>query len=127
MKEIVDTNVILRFLVKDQAEHFKQAEAWFREAETGKRELWIEPIVVAEACFVLESFYKLSRDEIGRSMRVLLSQRWLNVAERETLLGLWQWYLGGLHFVDSYLIAWSHVHEGSLLTFDQKAARRART
>jgi len=121
--EIVDTNVILRFLVGDNKQQQQKAKKWFREAQQGKRKLVIEPVVVAEACFVLESFYQKSREEIASAFEVFLSQSWLKVEERKALLLLWDKYRQGLHFVDSYLYARAQTTHSSLLSFDQKLAR----
>ena len=125
MKQVLDTNVILRFLVGDQPDQQAQAKQWFLDAQAGNRELWLDQTVVAECCFVLESYYKKSRPEISISMQSLISQRWIYVHEREALINLWEYYLGGLHFVDSFLIAWSRVTNSSLLTFDRTMAKRA--
>jgi predicted nucleic acid-binding protein len=118
--QVVDTNVILRFLVGDNKSQQRQARTWFLEAQEGKRKLVIKPLVVAETCFVLESFYRQKREEIAGAFEVFLAQRWLEVADRKTMLSLWQWYREGLHFVDSFLLAWAKENEGEILTFDRQ-------
>ena len=57
-EEVVDTNVLIRFFVGDNKVQQKRARNWFSQAQKGKRKLAIKTIVVAETCFVLESFYK---------------------------------------------------------------------
>lgn len=123
--EVVDTNVIIRFLVGDNLKQQQQAVQWFSEAEAGKRKLRIKPIVVAEATFVLESFYKKSRQEIADAFEVFLSQRWMQVDEREVLLSIWPLYKQKLHFVDSYLIASARVGQDTVLSFDQALLKQA--
>lgn len=118
MAEILDTNVLLRFLVGDDKKQLEQAKAWFIQAEKGKRTIVVKALVVAEACFVLESCYGRSRKEIAETMEVFLSQRWLQVEDREELLNLWSWYRQGLHFVDSFLLSWVKIHRAQLLSFD---------
>lgn len=86
---ILDTYVILRFLVGDDRGQFEKAQRWFREAEEGERDIGVSTIVIAEACFVLESFYQKSREDIADAMEVFLSQRWLQVEERDVLINLW--------------------------------------
>ena len=119
MIEILDTNVLVRFLTRDNEEQYKQAVVWFKEAEKGKRKIVIMPLVVAETCFVLESFYKKDKDEISEKMEALLSQRWLKVFERKTMIFLWRWYKKNYHFVDSFLIAWAKTNKGKVLGFDK--------
>lgn len=124
MSEIVDTNVIVRFLVGDNRLQQAKARSWFEEAEKGKRKLVIKPIVVAEACFVLESFYKKTRLEISEAFEVFLSQRWFRVDERGVLLNLWQFYIKNLHFVDSFILSWSKINNASILSFDQRLLKK---
>lgn len=123
-KNYLDTNVLLRFFLKDNEKQYSQVKLWFKEAETGKRTLIVTAVVVAESCFVLESFYKKSRQDISRVMQVFLSQRWLRVEERQALLNVWEDYGKNMHFVDAYLKALATVNEGGLLTFDKKLAAK---
>jgi predicted nucleic-acid-binding protein len=126
MYDLVDTNVILRYLVGDNREQQERAAGWFAEGEHGKRRLVITALVVAESCFVLKSFYKKSRTDIAEAFEVLLSQRWLIVEDREVLLALWQWYRDGLHFVDSYLLAQAEKRGARVLSFDAQVKKRSR-
>lgn len=123
---ILDTNVLVRFLVGDHKEHQESAERWFTSAENGKITIVIDPVVIAETTFLLESFYKLHRDHIASAMEVFLSQRWLEVREREALLGLWHYYREGLHFVDSYCLASAQNAGASVLSFDKKVKNRSK-
>ncbi|GEM_PF-180879 len=122
-REILDTNVLLRFFVGDEALQQKEASLWFSEAEKGKRKIVLNSLVVAEATFVLESFYKKDRKEIAEVFEVFISQRWLDVPERDVLLGLWSWYIKGLHFVDSFLLSWASLSDLAILSFDKPLKR----
>lgn len=118
--EIVDTNVLVRFFVGDNKEQQERARSWFLQAQKGKRKLVIKTLVVAETCFVLESFYKKQRSEIADVFEVFLAQSWLIVEERDVLLSLWTWYKNGFHFVDSYLLSWANNKNSSIVSFDKK-------
>ena len=84
-KFFLDTNVLVRFLVGDNAAHQRQAEQWFEQAERGERAIVVTPVVIAETSFVLESYYKLDREAIADRLEVFVSQRWLNVEDRSAL------------------------------------------
>lgn len=122
---LLDTNVLLRYLVRDNQAHYQQAEEWFGAAEKGQIDIIVPTIIIAEACFVLESVYKKSRPDIAEAMEVFLSQRWLKVPDRRILLGIWNDYRSGLHFVDCYLLSSAQVGNISILTFDEKLKRKA--
>ncbi len=121
---LLDTNVLIRFLIGDNSAQKKQAEAWFKEGEKGTKDILVSAVVVAETCFVLESFYKISRSDIARSLDVFLNQRWMKVPERDVLHALWAYYLKGLHFVDSYLCASSSIYGMDILTFDKELLKK---
>lgn len=121
---ILDTNVLVRFFVGDNTTQRTEAEQWFKEAERGTRSIVITPIVIAETSFVLESFYKQRRNSIADALEVMIGQRWLRVEERNVLLRTLSHYRKGLHFVDSYLRAWTTVHGGDILTFDKDLKSR---
>lgn len=121
---ILDTNVLLRFLVGDNKSQQIQAIEWFRQAEKGEIKIIVVPLVIAETCFVLESFYKQNRSDIISSMEVFISQRWLRVENRDVIKHTWFYYQNNLHFVDSYLLAWSKISQDGILSFDQKVLNK---
>lgn len=121
---ILDTNVLLRFLVGDNKLQQIKAIEWFRQAEKGEIKIIVVALVVAEACFVLESFYKQNRSDIISSMEVFISQRWLRVENRDVIKHTWFYYQNNLHFVDSYLLAWQKISQDGILTFDQKVLNK---
>jgi len=123
IESIIDTNVILRFLVGDVPHQQEEARKIFSEAQKGTFKIHIKPLIIAEACFVLESFYKKSRDDISDAFEVFLAQKWLIVEDRNAMLSLWSHYRRGFHFVDSYILAWCTVKNAQLLTFDKDLLR----
>lgn len=126
MINLLDTNVLLRFLVGDNKVQQHKAIFWFQQGEKGERKIIVSPVVVAETAFVLESFYRQNRVKIADSLEVFLSQHWLQVEDREALLGLWNWYRQGLYFVDSFLIAKAKSSQAAILSFDQKLVKPGR-
>lgn len=116
----VDTNVILRLLVGDNLKQKKQALKWFDEARRGEKALTISTIVIAEAVFVLESFYEKERLEIAGIMKDFVSNQWIDIPDRDALLAMWPYYIHGLHFVDSFLIAFSKTQSVGILSFDKQ-------
>ncbi len=118
--KLLDTNVLLRFLVGDNKEQQSLAEKFFNQGQKSEFNIIVYPLVIAEAAFVLESHYNKKRSEIASKMQVLLSQRWLKVKNRAALLSLWDDYLDGLRFVDSFLLNQAKIDSASLLSFDKE-------
>ncbi len=82
---LLDTNVILRFLLEEDSPQKRKAIQWLQEAQRGQRSIVVTPLVVAEASFVLESYYKVDRNVIADQHEVFVSQRWLEVEDRLAL------------------------------------------
>ena len=68
----LDTNVLVRLLVKDDEQQTKAAYRRFKEAETNKEVLFIPVLVVLETVWVLESVYEVTKQEILDSIDELL-------------------------------------------------------
>jgi predicted nucleic-acid-binding protein len=127
MVELVDTNVVVRFLVGDNVNQKEIAAKWFWEAQEGRKKLWIKSVVVAETCFVLESVYKLPRKRIADALMTLVGQKWIGVEDRDALKNLWPLYIQGLHWVDSCLLATIRSKQYGLLTFDKELLRKLKS
>lgn len=123
----IDTNIVVRFLVRDDE---KQAALVYRRLKNAeaKKEVFLVPLlVVLETIWVLESIYDVSRIEILDSFDELLLMPVLNfetpeviqraiVFARETTLDL-----------SDLLIAHSARRLGcdSVITFDKRAVKSA--
>ena len=116
--------MLVRYFVRDVEEQYVQAEAWLKEASKGKRELAISAMVVAEVCYVLESFYKRDRREITDNLGSTLSQKWMKVPERRVLLAAIELFAQGEQIVDGYLICKAKTGDGKVLSFDKKLVKK---
>ena len=123
-KTLLDTNIILRYLVGDVREQYDLAGKLFRQAERGEVALEVLPTIVAEACFVLTSFYKKSTSEVAEAMEGFLSVPWMEAEHRAALQGMWEWYRNGQHFVDSYLLALEKYEGYDVVSFDKKLLKK---
>ncbi len=65
----VDTNVIVRFLVRDDEQQANAARKRLKQAEKRRERLFVPLLVVLETIWVLESAYDKSRAEILDSIR----------------------------------------------------------
>ncbi len=121
---VIDTNVLVRFLIGDGPSQFQLAKKWFTEAEYGQREIVIPAVVVAETVFVLQKFYKKPFGEIAEALKDLVIHNYLRVEQRSLLLAALKFYSEGKHFVDSYLLAICQQSGYELLTFDKQLKKQ---
>ena len=72
-RRLVDTNLIVRFLVQDHEKHAKAAGKLFEACDRGDLVIVLLPAVLAECVFVLESFYQHGRGDIASALGTLIS------------------------------------------------------
>ena len=119
-KYIADTNFILRYLLADNEESYKQTKSIFDEARIGKCHIDIEQSVFTETIFVLSSFYEVPRVEIVRILKSLLSYKGIKTNLDCYSTALDTYLEHNIHIVDAIIATKSKMDNIEVLTFDQK-------
>ena len=102
----VDTNVFLRFFVRDSESFYQKAKELFEKAENGEVKLETSDLVVAEIVWVLESYYDFSRAEIKEVIDTILETRNIRVANHARVKeAIILYALGKVDFIDGYNIS----------------------
>ncbi|MFP4485703.1 MAG: PIN domain-containing protein [Campylobacterales bacterium] len=73
MVYLLDTNVIIRFLVGDDANYLEKSTLYFEQIEMGSMEVEILGEVLMEAFFVLTKFYRLPKADVISDLKTILS------------------------------------------------------
>ena len=68
----LDTNVLVRFLVRDDKKQAEIVYRIFKRAESRNEPFFVPLLVVLETIWVLESVYEIPREEIRASLQKLL-------------------------------------------------------
>ncbi|MFH0789579.1 MAG: type II toxin-antitoxin system VapC family toxin [Pseudomonadota bacterium] len=121
-KVFADTNIFLRYLTNDVPDQADAVEELFRSAAIGDILLITNSLVIAEIVWTLESFYKLSREDIQVKVLAILNTPGLEVADSDLILQAIAWYKDkNVDFLDGYNGAWL-TSQGikTAYTFDQK-------
>jgi predicted nucleic-acid-binding protein len=117
---LLDTNVILRFLIGDDPPLARRATALMERVEQGTEAVIITEEVLTETTWTLESFYEVPRVEIAQRLTALLNLSGVQVSARETLFQALQFFAGGrADFVDCLLAARGHQRNVAVYTFDE--------
>lgn len=112
--EMLDANIILRYLLNDNEKMADEAEKIIRG---GAAQVTIE--VIAEVVYVLKGVYSIERDTIKSSLLDFLSE--VQTTEPEVMkLGLKTYAEHNLDFVDCILYAYNRVKGYGIKTFDKK-------
>jgi predicted nucleic acid-binding protein len=123
MKErlLIDTNLVVRYLVGDHEPHRKAAERIFEACDRGDFALVILPEVLGECVFVLESFYEYPREKIAATLFALVENPGIEMVDSVIHIdALNRYALNKLHFVDCTLAAYGAARQLRVATFDQE-------
>lgn len=119
-RRLVDTNLIVRYLVQDHEKHARAAGRLFDACDRGDVVIVVLPVVLAECVFVLESFYKHPRTDIASALRQLISSPGVEISEVTVQLDALKRYKGTkAHFVDCLIVANAVAKNIPVSTFDQ--------
>ena len=116
----VDTNVFLRFLLNDHKTQSPAANKLFKEAGKGKITLTTSSLIMAEMVFTLDSFYKLSKQEIIKKVHAILFFEGLKITEKNILIQAITFYeKKNIDFIDAYGAAFALENKIDICSFDR--------
>ncbi len=119
-QRLVDTNLIVRYLVQDHTKHAQAANELFEACDRGDIVIVVLPVVLAECVFVLESFYKHPRADIASALGRLISSPGVAISEVTVHLdALNRYKRAKAHFVDCLIAATAVAKQVPVFTFDQ--------
>ncbi len=116
----VDTNVIVRLLVEDDARQSAAARAVF---EGGP--VWIAKTVLLETEWVLRSLYQLEVAEIQVALRRLAGLSGVRLEDEAAVVRAFDLCGKGLDFADALHLS-SRAADARFVTFDRALVRRAK-
>ena len=115
----VDTNVLLRFLVKDDSRKAQQVNRLIQAARGGKKNLLIETAVIIEIAYVLDRYYKLSKGQVCEKLRSVLALSFVEIPDRDELSEATEVYAThGVDFIDALLFIRALRNGRQLLSYD---------
>lgn len=119
-RRLVDTNLIIRYLVQDHEKHAKAAGKLFDACDRGDVVIVALPTVLAECVFVLESFYEHPRGDIASALGRLISSPGVEISAVATHLdALDRYRKTKIHFGDCLIAATAATENMPVASFDQ--------
>lgn len=114
--QIVDANIILRYLLNDIEDLANKATDILEN-----NEIFIPNEIIAEVVYVLEKVYKVKRKEIQKSLSEFLTYDNIITADIDILLESLEIYSKRqLDFVDTLLLSYRKIKKYTVFTFDKK-------
>ena len=121
----LDTNVLVRFLVRDDKKQAEIVYRLFKRAESRNDPFFVPLLVVFETIWVLESVYEIPREEIRASLQKLLLMPILIFEAQSALQSTLSSAQTNKIDIANLLIAHSAKFSNcdGVLTFDKKASK----
>ena len=115
--KLIDTNVILRYLLDNIRKQHDQAAAVIKDVA------FTLPEVFAEVVYVLSGYYGVDRESVHEALTKLLQD--VNIANKDAIIQSLDIYReSSLDFVDCVFIGRNHVLGDDVFSFDKKLNRR---
>jgi len=83
MMKGLDTNILVRFLVKDDRKQAEKASLYIRKAAAGGESCFINSIVLCELVWVLESAYQYDRRDIADVLERILATKQFEIERKD--------------------------------------------
>ena len=116
----VDTNLVVRFLVRDDEKQAARAASLIRA-----NEVWISKTVLLETEWVLRSLYGFSTEKLVGSLRSLAGLPTVFLEDESVAAKALEWSQEGLDFADALHVS-SAISADEFATFDEELARKVR-
>lgn len=117
---IVDTNIFLRFFVKDNESFYQKAKKYFNEAKDKKVVLILLNQVIFEIDYVLKGVYKFSRQESADILKNLVKTSYFQIENRYIIAEAIEKYAEkSVDLVDLFLLETARYKKAEVLSFDK--------
>src|SRR3989344_5810356 len=116
-KNLIDTNLIIRFLVNDDPQKVSQVERLLKD-KSNKNVLL--DTVVAEIIWVLLSYYSIEKEEIVEKVRALIHVETIECNAFLINRALTIWENNIISYIDAYLAAVAELGNMTLYTYDKR-------
>lgn len=126
-RSLPDTNIIVRYLVGDNATLHAKAKTFFDKVKNGSEKAIILESVVAECVYVLTKIYKVPREKAAGSLIDILHYKGIANDDQKELIHALTLFSGhNLDIVDCILAAKVLDSGDNLFSFDKELSRLTR-
>ena len=117
---ILDTNVLVRFLVQDDPKQSAGASKLIAAAQSGALELVLDRMVVTELIYVLMGHYKRVRVDVANTILAIVQSPFVRADDESLLIdALLRFRDHGVDFVDAWLSAKAAALTLPIASFDR--------
>ena len=117
----IDTNILIYYFTGKPERKYKKCLKLIKKAEKGDIMLEIVPVVFWEVTWVLEKYFKNSRQKIADILKMFLRLEGIECKDKEILIAsLNLWAKEGIDFADAYIIKlYNKLKVKGIYSYDQ--------
>ncbi len=120
MVYLLDANVIIRFLIGDDARFLAQSKTIFEQIESSKIQAEVLEGVLMESYFVLTKFYKIPKNDVINDLKTILAFDGIINHNKAILFETFSILENkNIDFVDALICAKSKLQGYKKLSFDE--------
>ncbi|MFD1676430.1 PIN domain-containing protein [Alicyclobacillus fodiniaquatilis] len=125
-QRMLDTHVILRYILRDHDQLSPQARDLFVNAAKGEIELLLDPVVIAECCAVLSGkIYGYAKRDVAGVLGQIVMMEGVFAADPVILSEALEFYAKhNLDFTDAYLATTARGKGVTVVDFDHDFSRK---
>jgi predicted nucleic acid-binding protein len=110
----LDTNILLRYLTRDDEGKANSAYGLLRRVEQGDERVVTSPLVIFEVVFTLQKSYQIARSRIRDALADILSLAGVELPQKSLYLQALDLYVQkNISFADAYNAAYMRSHQVS--------------
>lgn len=117
----IDTNIIVRFLTKDDLGQYQAVLALFR-----KNEIWISHTVLLETAWVLQGIFDLSRDDLHSLLSDLINLEHVEMENYDVATASLEAFREGMDLADALHLTTANSHDRPFYTFDKALVKHSK-
>jgi len=116
----LDANVLLRLATRVPGDLYERAKALVARAEENGQPLFVHPLHVATAVYVLSGYYEYAPAKVFEVLSIVLNLRPVRVVEEARVFGaLKEMSRTGVDVDDAFLALLAREHGGAVASFDR--------
>ena len=120
----LDTNILVRYFTLDDPKQSEVAVEIIEGAAEEEEKMLIQPIVLCELVWVLESAYDYSKRDMLNLIERILRTAQFEIAEKDSVWQALSDYRGGKGDFSDYYLGYANAREGAGMTFTFDSALR---
>jgi len=114
--KIIDANIVLRYLLRDNQLLFEKAVYIIEN-----NEVLLTNVIIAEIVYVLEKVYKVHKNEISSVLTEFFRSISIIISDKQLILSALQDFdKYNLDFADAILLSYNKINNYEVITFDKK-------